>query len=244
MASEAPRVALVCADDYLFAPRLARTLARALGSRLVLVAVVKGRAIPTRRPSAIARHVATLLLLYGLRGLAFMTVNRIRAKSVLAVGAEFGSRAEAFSSVDDPKLFAQLEEATPDIILHQSPGRLSPKFLSIARLGTWNRHCGAVPRYRGLYAPFWAWVEQEPSLTVSLLEVTSGFDTGPVVAEMSLPIDPRAALSTVLENVLSESDEWLARTLIQPPIERRPQPETSDRKGLPDWKILARAWMR
>lgn len=244
MAPEAPRVALVCADDYLFAPRLAGTLARHLGPRLILVAVVGGRTIPTRKPGAIARHIATLLLLYGFRGLVSMAGNRLRGNSVLAACAEFGIRAAFFSSVGDPELLTQLEAAKPDIILHQSPGRLSSEFRAIARLGTWNRHCGEVPRYRGLYAPFWAWFERAPSVTVSLLEVTSEFDAGPLIAKMVVPIDPREKLSSVLRRVLSESDDWLARLLAQPPTERHSQLKSEGRRGLPDWATLTRAWIR
>ncbi|MBI3760641.1 MAG: formyl transferase, partial [Chloroflexi bacterium] len=56
-----------------------------------------------------------------------------------------------------------------------------------------NIHAGITPRYRGAHGAFWAVYEGRPELAgVTVHLVDTGVDTGSIVAQTAIEIDPRS----------------------------------------------------
>ncbi len=69
-----------------------------------------------------------------------------------------------------------------------------PRVIDAVPMGILNVHPGPLPRYRGLFAPFWQAALGESRLASSLHVVDAGIDTGPLIAEHSIARDDSRCL--------------------------------------------------
>lgn len=109
--------------------------------------------------------------------------------------ARYGLAFHTLSDINAPEALALLRGLQPDLVLSV---RFSLIFkrpaMDIARLGTWNVHPGALPRYAGLFAPFRSLVEGQESIGCTLHRIDDGIDTGPIVGIGRLPVRPERSL--------------------------------------------------
>ncbi len=71
-----------------------------------------------------------------------------------------------------PTIFAQISD------------KISPDLLACGDFI--NKHCGLLPAYRGVYPVYWAMLNGEASLGVTLHRMDSGFDTGPILEQRKI----------------------------------------------------------
>ena len=112
------------------------------------------------------------------------------------------------SDINSTEALDLLRGLAPDLVLSV---RFSLIFrrpaLDIARLGTWNVHPGALPRYAGLFAPFRSLVENQEAIGCTLHRIDDGIDTGPIVGIGWLPVRPEHSL---LWHVVNTYDPGIA----------------------------------
>jgi methionyl-tRNA formyltransferase len=90
-----------------------------------------------------------------------------------------------------PRLAGMLRELEPDLIFVTGfPWRLPAELISLPRLGSINTHPAALPRYRGPNPLFWQLMNGEPEIGMTVHRMDAEFDTGPILAQASMPIDP------------------------------------------------------
>lgn len=86
----------------------------------------------------------------------------------------------------------RLRALTPDAAVVVAYGRLiSPRVLSIPRLGFVNVHPSLLPRHRGPSPVEWAILSGDAETGVSTMLLDEGMDTGPILLQRSTPIEPR-----------------------------------------------------
>lgn len=88
--------------------------------------------------------------------------------------------------------FAQwLRDQKADVALVVAYGRILPKdVLEAPRLGCVNVHASLLPKYRGAAPITWAIVNGEPETGITLMVMDEGMDTGPMLEQFPMPIDP------------------------------------------------------
>lgn len=90
---------------------------------------------------------------------------------------------------------AQLLAWRPDIVVSIRFSLIFPRrIIEAVPGGILNVHPGALPAYRGLFAPFWQATAREPEFVSTLHRVDPGIDTGPIVAEHRVRRDERRSL--------------------------------------------------
>jgi methionyl-tRNA formyltransferase len=83
-----------------------------------------------------------------------------------------------------------LESVRPDLLLSFGfSWRLPPEALAVPRLGAVNLHPSLLPRYRGPIPVAWAIRDGEPDLGLSIHRMDEEYDTGPLLAQSSVPFD-------------------------------------------------------
>jgi len=109
--------------------------------------------------------------------------------------ARHGLSFHTLSDINSPEALELLRGLEPDLVLSV---RFSLIFkrpaMDIARLGTWNVHPGALPRYAGLFAPFRSLVEGQDKIGCTLHRIDDGIDTGPIVGIGWLPVQRERSL--------------------------------------------------
>jgi methionyl-tRNA formyltransferase len=120
-----------------------------------------------------------------------------------------------------------LTDLAPDVIVLGTTRILKPSVLSIPPMGVLNPHPGLLPDYRGLDVLHWAVYNGDPlGVTVHFLD--PGIDTGPIVVQRTLEVQPGDTMRSVIQRAASLAGELMAdavRRLIDTGhLETVPQP--------------------
>ncbi len=90
---------------------------------------------------------------------------------------------------------ARLLDFAPDLVLSLRFSLIfKPELIARIPQGIVNVHPGALPHYRGLYAPFWQALAREPEFGCTVHFVDAGIDTGPVIGQARVRRDPARSL--------------------------------------------------
>ena len=89
------------------------------------------------------------------------------------------------------RLEPMLRELKPDLIYVTGfPWRLPADLLALPRLGSINTHPAALPKYRGPNPVFWPIMNGDTEIGMTIHRMDPDFDTGPILAQATMPIDP------------------------------------------------------
>ncbi|MBX9593112.1 MAG: hypothetical protein K2X46_02015 [Roseomonas sp.] len=89
----------------------------------------------------------------------------------------------------------QLLDFRPDLVISARFSLIFPqRVIDAVPRGIINVHPGALPGYRGLFAPFWQILKREPVLGCTVHMVDRGIDTGPILGIARVPLDPSRSL--------------------------------------------------
>lgn len=86
---------------------------------------------------------------------------------------------------------AQLEALQPEAIIVVGYGRIIPRWMiDLPRHGNLNVHASLLPKYRGAAPIQWAIAMGEPVTGVTTMRIDEGLDTGDILLQAELPIEP------------------------------------------------------
>jgi methionyl-tRNA formyltransferase len=89
------------------------------------------------------------------------------------------------------RLAPMLREMKLDLIFVTGfPWRLPAELVALPRLGSINTHPAALPKYRGPNPVFWQMMNGESEVGMTIHRMDTEFDTGPILAQATMPIDP------------------------------------------------------
>ena len=78
---------------------------------------------------------------------------------------------------------------------------LPPDLLRASRLGCVNLHASLLPRHRGAAPIPWSILSGDNETGVSLMQMDEGLDTGPVLVQHRIVIDPRESTGSLTERI-------------------------------------------
>jgi methionyl-tRNA formyltransferase len=157
----------------------------------------------------------------------------------------------------DPSFVAQVQQMAPELIVVVAYGQiLPPALLEIPRWGCLNVHASLLPKYRGAAPIQWALLNDETQTGVTIMKMDAGLDTGPILAQETVAIEPTDTAQTLHDRLATVGAALLVRTIpqyVSGQIAPRPQPaqeasyarKITKEDGLVDWTQPARAiWNR
>lgn len=133
-------------------------------------------------------------------------------------------------TVNSPAEIARVRTLAPDLIFSFYYRHvIVPEILQLPRLGAYNMHGSLLPKYRGRAPVNWAILngERETGATLHVMERRP--DTGAIVDQEAVPIEPEDTARTVLARVATAARRVLERRwdeLAQGRAPRRPQDES------------------
>jgi len=151
----------------------------------------------------------------------------------------------------DSEAVEKLRALSPTVIVVAAFGQiLRPEVLAIPSRGCLNVHASLLPRWRGA-APIPAAIlagDEETGVTIMLLD--EGMDTGPILAQASLPIRPEDTTGSLTERLATLGADLLIATLprwLAGEIQPRPQDHSQatmcrplrKEEGRLDWSLPA-----
>lgn len=116
--------------------------------------------------------------------------------------------------VRDPEFIEWLRRIAPDMIVVAAYGQiLPPDVLSLPKFGCINIHASLLPAYRGAAPINWAIIRGEREAGDTIMQMDSGMDTGAILMQESIPIDPRDTAGTLTEKLSSLGAALISRAL-------------------------------
>ncbi len=182
-----PWIAVVDEETF-YLPHLLARLAQ--GGRLERIVVRRrGRTPAERWRSACAARGAWGPVFLAAAGGARVAATALdlacptRFYSVAKVARRFGLPLDVVPRMNGPELAEILGNGSPVVFYHAS-ARLTPATLS---RGTFlNKHCGLLPSYAGAYPVFWAMLNGEHEIGVTIHVMDEEYDHGPVLAQVRI----------------------------------------------------------
>ncbi len=102
------------------------------------------------------------------------------------------------TNVNDPKFIQVLRRLEPDLFISMYFGRLfSPDMLAVPKLGCINMHPSLLPKYRGQGPSTWPIINGETETGQTIHWLDEGIDTGDIIAQKAIPIDPEDTGATL-----------------------------------------------
>jgi methionyl-tRNA formyltransferase len=131
-----------------------------------------------------------------------------RAPAVKQRALELGLPVRQPRKVRTAAFAESLRALQADVGVVVAYGRILPKpVLEAPRLDCVNVHASLLPRWRGAAPIQWSIVHGDAETGVTLMKMDEGMDTGPILASVATPIEPRedaAALSARLSRMGAE----------------------------------------
>ncbi len=128
-----------------------------------------------------------------------------------------------------PAEVEQLAKLKPDVIVLAAFGQLlSQQVLDIPRYGGLNVHPSLLPRHRGPSPLAGAILAGDSETGVTIMLMDAGLDTGPILSQTRVAIEPEDTTGTLTARLAQVSAELLAETLprwLKGEIKPQPQDE-------------------
>ncbi len=165
-----------------------RRLGESAPRRLILDAVANAR--PPLRIAYFGLPLGALLLARDGHALELVALSR---KDIGMRRAErrFGSRLLYKPDVGSPEIGARVRDLAPDLVVSWFwTTKLPMSLVSAARLGGIGAHPSLLPRHRGPDPCAWAILAGDVETGVSVHRLAADYDTGDVIAQARLAIEP------------------------------------------------------
>jgi len=145
-------------------------------------------------------------------------------KAALGDVAPLAQPATLRSSEDQAPLLAW----NPDVLVVVAYGLILPKaVLEIPRLGCVNVHASLLPRWRGAAPVERALLAGDETTGVTIMQMDAGLDTGPILLQQALAVDPKDTGSSLRERLADQGAGLLLEALqglAARTLTARPQP--------------------
>jgi len=175
----------------------------------------------------------------------------ITAPPVKSAAEEMGLPVHQPKRVREAAFIDQLRSIGPDAIVVAAYGQILPKdLLTLPKYGCINIHASLLPFYRGAAPINWAIINGETHTGITIMQMDEGMDTGAVLLQESIVIDPVDTAGTLTERLSTIGAKLITTALPLIANDRLvPLPQDNSRAtlapllkkkdGLIDWKLPA-----
>jgi methionyl-tRNA formyltransferase len=122
----------------------------------------------------------------------------IAAPAVKLAAQEMGAPVFQPRRVREPGFISVLRDLKPEAIVVAAYGQILPEeILRLPKYGCINIHASLLPLYRGAAPINWAIIRGEAFTGITIMQMDAGMDTGAILLQESIPIEPRDTTGTM-----------------------------------------------
>lgn len=133
-------------------------------------------------------------------------------------------------SLKAPEPAARVAAASPEVIVVAAYGLILPSpLLDLAPFGAINIHASLLPRWRGAAPIQRAIMACDTQTGITIMQMDSGLDTGPMLMRRAIPIAPADDAGSVHDKLAALGAEMIVETLagiLAGRLQAIPQPDT------------------
>ena len=114
-------------------------------------------------------------------------------------------------------------------LIYTFPHILPETILQAFRLGTYNLHASSLPKYRGSMPLYWQIRNRETNGNLSVVRAEAGIDSGDIMLQQALLIEPRDTLNTLATKMSAQAPALIMAFLEKlAKDELNPQPQEGE----------------
>jgi len=106
-----------------------------------------------------------------------------------------------------------MKRKNPDIIVSMQSQIFGVKLLQLPRVGCINKHAALLPKYRGVWPIFWALLNGEDHVGVTIHWMSTGIDEGGIICQKEISISENDTLYSLYEKAFSECPKMICEAL-------------------------------
>ncbi len=138
----------------------------------------------------------------------------LTAPAVKRAALERGLAVYQPKRVRDPEFIETLRALRPEAIIVAAYGQILPtELLALPKYGCINIHASLLPRYRGAAPITWAIVRGETETGNTIMHMDEGMDTGAILLQERIPIDPKDTAGTLTEKLSVQGADLITTAL-------------------------------
>jgi methionyl-tRNA formyltransferase len=140
--------------------------------------------------------------------------NKISASPVKEFATEHGLPIYQPTKIKTLETLEEFRGHAADVAVVVAYGRILPEgFLNAFPMGAINVHFSLLPKFRGAAPVNWAIVHGETKSGVTTMQMDVGLDTGPILMQREIAIDPDETAIELMKKLSSLGAELLSETL-------------------------------
>ena len=118
-------------------------------------------------------------------------------------------------NINNKRIQLKIRKINPDIMIlvGYSQNILSEETFKIPKFGTINLHASPLPYYRGGSPLNWMIINGEKKIGISIIQVDTGIDTGPILAQKFFKLSPNETINKLVKRVNKFYPILLRKTL-------------------------------
>ena len=138
----------------------------------------------------------------------------LAAPAVKRAALERGLSVYQPKRVREPEFIETLKTLGAEAIVVAAYGQILPtEILTLPKYGCINIHASLLPRYRGAAPITWAIVRGETETGNTIMQMDEGMDTGAILMQERIPIDPKDTAGTLTEKLSIQGAQLITTAL-------------------------------
>ena len=138
----------------------------------------------------------------------------VAAPPVKLAAMELGFPVFQPKRVREAEFIETLRGLAPEAVIVAAYGQILPKeILDLPKFGCLNIHASLLPLYRGAAPINWAIIRGEHETGITIMRMDEGMDTGAVLMQERVPIDPKDTAGTLTEKLSVLGAKLITRAL-------------------------------
>jgi methionyl-tRNA formyltransferase len=141
--------------------------------------------------------------------------KKITASEVCMSATNLGVPIVKPESLKDDRLFEQLKQLAPDLIVVVAFRLLPRRLYELPKLGAINIHASLLPKYRGAAPIQWALINGESETGLTAFYLKKQVDTGDIILQKRVPIENTDNYDSLYRRLAGLAGSFLLETLDQ-----------------------------
>lgn len=159
-------------------------------------------------PSVGTLSIIKILITYSfilLRKFLFLLNFSINPMSIVQVAKKHKIKTIITKDVNDSMYLDKLKKLKPDIIISSCSQIFHKELLSLPKNGCINRHSGLLPSYGGVFPVFYAMINNEKYIGVTVHRMEQVIDAGSILYQQKIQINKTDTLFSLYEKAYRAS---------------------------------------
>lgn len=188
------KIFFIISEDRFLKPKFLQRIIRKRRKDIIGIAIISGRNPGVSFFQYLKRH----LLLFGpivffvlsLKEIYYSFLDKISLFSLLKrlystkeVARKYKIPIYLPKNINNPDFVEKLSKLKPDIIVSSCAQIFKKDLLKIPRIACINRHTALLPEYGGMWPVFWAMLNDEKNIGVTIHEMSERIDEGRIITQ-------------------------------------------------------------